>query len=323
MTLGVRKIVSDNSNIKIYAAPLEGITGHVFRNSLHTYFDHIDKYFIPFIKPNQKGNFSSREKEDIIPEHNAGMHAVPQILTNSAEDFVKTAQKLKTYGYNEVNLNLGCPSKTVINKKRGSGFLAYPDELDRFLDEIFEQADILISIKTRLGMDEPEEFSELLKIYNKYPLNELIIHPRVQKDFYKNYPRLEMFARALAECCHPVCYNGDIFTKEDYCVFKEQFPFVSHIMLGRGLLKNPALAREIITGQKLDKEALKNFHDHIYAQYRQILPGDKTVLFKMKELWSYLAPVFTDYKKHAKKIKKAERLYVYEEAVEALFKEEI
>lgn len=308
--------------MKLYQAPLEGITGHVFRRALSGCFGSVDKYFIPFIKPNQRGHLSSRERQDVLPENNGGMEAVPQILTSSAEDFIRTAYKLQKYGYREMNLNLGCPSKTVITKGRGSGFLAFPEQLDHFLEEIFEKTNAEISIKTRIGKDSPEEFDRLLEIFNQYPVKELIIHPRIQLDFYKNTPNWEAFRKACEVSKNPLCYNGDIFSAEDYRQFTDAFPEVEKVMLGRGLLKNPGLAREIQKGIALDKETLYRFHNQLYGEYREVLPGARTILFKMKELWGYLAPVFTNYEKYAKKIKKAEKLQVYEEAVEALFTEQ-
>lgn len=308
--------------MNLYLAPLEGITGYILRKSLCKYFGSVDKYFIPFINPNQKGHLSTREKKDIAPENNPGMQAVPQILTNSVEDFVETAKKLQEFGYDEVNLNLGCPSKTVVTKKRGSGFLAYPDEVEHFLDEIFRQTEMGISVKTRIGKDSPEEFVRLLDIYNQYPMKELIIHPRVQLDYYKNHPNMEVFRYAVENSKNPLCYNGDIFSMNDYNKFREHFPKTDTIMIGRGLLMNPGFAREICTGMKTDKEALRKFHDDIYEQYQETLFGEKNVLYKMKEIWAYMAALFTDYEKYAKKIKKAERLYKYEEAVDALFAEQ-
>ena len=150
--------------MKLYLAPLEGITGWIFRSAVHECFGGFDKYFVPFIRPNQMGHFSAREKKDILPEHNEGMYTVPQILTNRPEDFIRTAYKLSEYGYQEINLNLGCPSRTVVTKGRGAGFLAEPDRLDAFLYEVFEKCGIRISVKTRLGMDDPEEFYHLLEI---------------------------------------------------------------------------------------------------------------------------------------------------------------
>ena len=171
--------------MKLYLAPLEGITNHIYRKALYECFGGFDKYFIPFIRAKQNLNFSGREKKDIDPENNQGMYAVPQILTRNAEDFLRTASQLAGLGYREINLNLGCPSKTVVTKGCGAGFLERPDELERFLDHIFANTDLKISIKTRLGMDDAEEFEDLLEIYNRFPLEELIVHPRVQKDFYK------------------------------------------------------------------------------------------------------------------------------------------
>ena len=308
--------------MRLYTAPLEGITGHVFRTALNECFGPADKYFIPFIKPNQRGHFSSREKEDILPEHNRGMYAVPQILTNSVDDFVRTAKKLQSYGYREINLNLGCPSGTVVSKGRGAGFLAFPDELDRFLDGVFAQTEAEISIKTRIGKDSPEEFGRLLEIYGKYPVKELIIHPRIQKDQYKYTPRWEVFREACQKSRIPLCYNGDLFSAEAYRRAAAAFSEVDTWMFGRGLLMNPGLCREIRQGIGLDKETLRRFHDKLYGDYQGVLPGAKTVLFKMKELWSFLAPAFTDCHKYAKRIKKAEKLPVYEAAVNDLFAEQ-
>lgn len=305
--------------MRLYLAPLEGITGWIYRSAVYKCFGGFDKYFVPFIRPNQMGHLSAREKKDILPAHNAGMWTVPQILTNQAEDFLRTAVKLKEYGYEEVNLNLGCPSKTVVTKRRGAGFLAEPERLEAFLDEIFAKSPIKISVKTRLGMEEPEEFARLLDIYSQYPMEELIIHPRVQKDFYKNTPRLEMFELALAKSKNMLCYNGDINSVSDADRLEERFPRVDCIMMGRGVLADPALGRQLKGGGRADKEELRQFHDMIYSGYCEEMSGDRTILYKMKELWFYLADIFADSKKYAKKIKKAEKCAVYEKIIEEMF----
>lgn len=308
--------------MKIYLAPLEGITGWIYRSAVYECFGGFDKYFIPFISPNQKGHFSAREKKDIAPEHNEGMYAVPQILTNNAEDFLRTAKKLRDYGYSEINLNLGCPSKTVVTKGRGAGFLGEPEKLERFLDEIFEKCEIKISVKTRLGMEEAEEFDRLLKIYDRYPMEELIIHARVQKEFYKNTPDLDAFEKAFSVSRNKVCYNGDIFSAEDLQRFRARFPEEDCIMTGRGVLRDPALGRKLKGGASAGKEELRRFHDMLYAAYCEEMSGDRTILYKMKEMWSYMAPVFTNYKKYAKKIKKCEKCIAYEQVIEDLFANE-
>ena len=308
--------------MKFYFAPMEGITGYVYRRAHAHFFHNTDKYFLPFIAANQHGSFSTRETQDVLPEHNEGMIAIPQILTNNAEDFIRTSKQLKALGYNEINLNLGCPSGTVVTKNKGSGFLSQKEALDTFLEEIFSQSLTKISIKTRIGKDNPEEFYDLIEIFNKYPMEELIIHPRIQKDYYKNKPNMKIFQEGLEASKNPVCYNGDIFTVSQYEHFIKTYPSVERVMLGRGLLANPGLIDEIQYDKPLQKERLKAFHDKLYVDYQKILSGERNVLFKMKEAWFYMIYMFSNHEKYAKKIKKAQRLSDYEQAVETLFKEQ-
>lgn len=291
--------------MKYYLAPMEGITGYIYRNSYNKYFNNIDKFFTPFITPNTSKSFKTKELRDLLPENNEGLNVVPQILTNDSEGFISTAKKLKELGYNEINLNLGCPSGTVVSKYRGSGFLAKREELDKFLDEIFKMDDMKISIKTRIGKDKPEEFYELINIYNKYPLEELIIHPRTREDFYGNKPNLEIFKDALSLSKSSVCYNGDIFTVKDYNNFIDCFPSVEKIMIGRGILANPGLLDDIKESKSLDKEKLKEFHNEIFMNYRKVFNEDKNAIYRMKELWGYMIYIFSDDKKYIKKNKKS------------------
>ena len=206
-------------------APLESVTTWVYRQAHVKVYGKLDKYFIPFLEPHEKRDFKIRELQEILPEHNEGIYAVPQILTNRSEGFIRLAKALKGWGYEEVNLNLGCPSKTVVTKGKGSGFLARPEELDRFLAEIFDalSGEVKISVKTRIGRDDPEEFPALLELFNKYPMEELIIHPRVQKDGYGNVPRMEKYELAERESRNPLCYNGDLYTREQIAAFKQTF----------------------------------------------------------------------------------------------------
>ncbi|ACD52795.1 UNVERIFIED_ORG: diguanylate cyclase [Clostridium botulinum] len=308
--------------MKYYLAPMEGITGYIYRNTYEKFFHNIDKYFTPFIVTNKSRSLKSKELRDVLPENNKGMSIVPQILTNDSEGFINTTRKLQQLGYNEVNLNLGCPAGTVVSKNRGSGFLAKREELDIFLEEIFKIDDMKISIKTRIGKDSPEEFYELIKIYNKYPLEELIIHPRTQKDFYGNKPNLDVFKDALSLSNNPVCYNGDIFTVADHNKFEETFPKVKTLMLGRGILANPGLMNEIKNNDFINKELLKDFHDEIFNKYIDLFNEEKNAMFRMKELWGYMIYIFSDNKKYAKKIRKAQKLSDYNEAVLSLFEEQ-
>lgn len=308
--------------MKLYFAPLEGLSGHIYRNAHHTFFNHIDKYFSPFISATESGSMKKRELEDLAPENNQGLVLIPQILTNQAKNFILAADKIKQMGYQEVNLNLGCPSGTVVAKNRGSGFLAKTRELDAFLYDIFAWAGTKISIKTRIGKEHPEEFYEILGIFNKYPIEELTIHPRLQRDFYKNKPNMEVFRYALQKSKNPLCYNGNINTERQYREFSVEYSGVGAVMMGRGLLTDPGLAKEIKTGVRVDKTILKAFHDAIYVEYKKKPSGDVTVLYKMKEIWFYMISMFSDHEKYAKKIKKCTRLSDYDDTVATLFREQ-
>ena len=304
-----------------YLAPLEGITGYLYRNVLEQCFGGADRYFAPFITPTRTCNFKSRELNDLLPTHNEQIHLTPQLLTNNASDFLYFTGKLREMGYEEVNLNLGCPSRTVVTKGRGAGFLAKPEALDAFLDQVFQKTQVRISIKTRIGKESPEEFEGLLEIYNRYPLTELIVHPRLQTDYYRNHPNLALFQQAVENCHHPLCYNGDLFTVQDVEQFQQRFPQVERLMLGRGVIANPALLRMLKGGKALTKEELRTFHDQIKERYREVLYGERPLLFKMKELWNYQICLFQDGERYAKRIRKANHLGDYEAAVSDLFRD--
>lgn len=307
--------------MNLYFAPMEGLTGYVYRNAHRACFGGVDKYFTPFLAPNQNRKWTAREEKDVLPEHNRELHLVPQILTNRAEDFIWAAGEMKARGYREVNLNLGCPSGTVVSKYKGAGFLARQEALDRFLDRIFEETDLEISVKTRIGMVAPEEFPELLEIFNRYPVKELTVHPRLRTDYYKNTPDWEAFAVAVKVSRAPLCYNGDLFTRERFFAFKERFPGINCAMLGRGLLANPALAGEINGLESITGARLADFHRLLYEGYRLAIPEERNMLFKMKELWTYMICMFPEADRWGKKIKKAKTAGEYEAAVSALFRE--
>ena len=312
----------------IYFAPLEGITTYPYRNLHHKYFGGVEKYFTPFLAPGPEQGMSVKEMRDVLPENNAGVPVVPQILTNRAGDFLLASKKLSEMGYREINLNLGCPSGTVTAKRKGSGFLLYPDDLDHFFDEVFSDAavrngEFLVSIKTRIGKNEVEEWPELMQVYNRYPIHELTVHPRIQKEFYKGTPHLDVFTDILKESRNPVVYNGDLFTVEKVKEFREKFPTVGTVMIGRGLIRNPALA-EMILQEETEPEAdilprIREFHDALFEHYRETMSGDRNLLFRMKDLWSYMLAEVPDSEKLAKKIRKSQHVPEYLAAVEEVF----
>ena len=308
--------------MNIYLAPMEGLTGYVYRNVQHEYFGGIDKYFTPFLSPTQHHRLSAREEKEVLPENNRGMTVVPQIMTNKAEDFIWAAGTMGERGYQEVNLNLGCPSGTVVSKKKGSGFLSMPDRLDRFLEQIFEETEIDISVKTRIGLVRTEEFEGLMEIFNRYPIHELTIHPRLRIDYYKNTPHMEIFCMGKEISRNPICYNGDLFTAGMYREFTENYPDVDAVMLGRGMIANPGLALEMRGGSPMEKSRFYAFHQDLLAAYRETIPGDRNVLFRMKEMWFYMINMFVGHERYAKKINKSQKMEEYQAAVDTLFQEQ-
>ena len=326
--------------MQLYMAPMEGITGYVFRRAYHKCFCGIDRFFAPFIMSKK---LNQREIRDILPENNEGMELIPQILTNRAEDFLDIARAIHSYGYDQVNLNLGCPSPTVTSRKRGSGFLEDVEALDHFLEEIFEKSPVPVSIKTRIGVEGEDEWETILSIYDKYPLTELIVHPRLKTDMYKpGTIHREAYALAVEKSRHTLCYNGDIRSVRDFLELREQFPKTERVMLGRGLLEKPWLAEEIsaaehkgehvgaraaaanvsVANTETKKRQLLEFHQELLEGYQDYMSGDKNTLFKMKELWAYLGKSFTNPEKYLKKIRKSQKISEYQIWVNALFREQ-
>lgn len=296
----------------LYLAPLEGITGYIYRNAYQKYFGGIDRYFTPFIVPAKGKPFRHRELADVRPEHNTGIMVIPQILTNHSEGFIKAAKALTDMGYDEININMGCPSGTVVSKGKGSGMLADPTKLDHFLEEIFAADICKISVKTRLGMKFADEFPDILDVLMKYPFTEVIIHPRTREDYYGGSVDLAMFDLAVERYGEQtesvLCYNGDITDAAGYKNIQKRYPQVDKIMIGRGIIGNPFLPQEIAE-QRCCYNAgiLLAFHDELFAGYMEAGLGVRNVMFKMKELWSFMECLFEapDQQKILKKIRKA------------------
>ncbi len=285
--------------MNLYFAPMEGITGCIYRSAHYRIFGagYVDKYFAPFIFANEKGKLSKKDKSELSPSNNRGFALVPQLLTNRASDFIDTARKLEDMGYREINLNLGCPSSAVFSGGRGAGFLSDPDELERFLYSIFDALDgeISISIKTRIGVSDPSEFDRLLDIYRKFPLSELIVHPRVRDRFYDGIPDYGAYDKAVRLCrdgAVSLCYNGNIFSVRDFNDIREKFPDTDRFMAGRGMVSDPSLCREICGGKRVSKEELSDFYNEILSGYESVFYKRSVIAGLMKELLYYISFIF-------------------------------
>lgn len=297
-------------------APMEGLTDTIYRRTHARFYGGVSKYYIPFISPTQHHVFTPKELRAIGPEYNAGIPTVPQLLAKDAEHFLWAAGELHAMGYDEVNLNIGCPSGTVTAKGKGAGMLRELNKLKTFLDEVFAKTSLSVSVKTRIGFESLEEWPAILNLLADYPFREIIVHPRTRTGFYKVGTLYPEAFRMAAERKLPLVYNGDLFTVADCTALQHEYPDMP-MMMGRGLICNPALAREASGGAPLSIPEFREFHDALYDAYRR----DRTLEqahSRMRELMTYMACCFQDSEKAAKGLRKSKPVN-YAEAVDRLF----
>lgn len=302
-----------------YLAPLEGLTTTLYRSLHHAHFAPMDKYLSPFLTPNEKDGIGRRDRREL--KESEALPLVPQLLANKAASFLAGVSCLRDLDFEEVNLNLGCPSGTVVSKGRGSGFLANPDELRRFFDLVFAQSPLPISVKTRIGLNDADEFPSLMEVFNDFPISELMIHPRLRRDMYRNTPNMQVFEGTLSSATMPICYSGDLFTPEQIRDFSARYPQVKAVLLGRGLLANPALSELARGTAPWSPHRLADFHWALYEAYKELLSGPTPVLHKMKELWYYMLGLYPDAAQLAKPLRKAKTLAEFERAAQDIFRQ--
>ena len=266
--------------MRYYFAPMEGLTDSIYRRAHHAYFPGVHSYYMPFMSPTVHRQLTPREARELPMAASVSFRAVPQLLTKVPEDFLWAAQVCMDRGHTEVNLNTGCPSGTVVSKGKGSGMLRDLTKLDAFLDAVFSRCPIPISIKTRLGLEDPEEFPALLEVFNRYPIKELTVHPRVRKDFYKEPVRPEWFRYALENSKNPLCYNGDLRTKAE----ADAYTCVDAVMIGRALVADPGMLEPGGT----TVPALEAFLNELLETYTEVFGGSRNAIFRMKENWGLL-----------------------------------
>ena len=300
-----------------YFAPMEGVTDWVYRRVHHKYFSGVERYYTPFLSPGSQHKNTAKDNREIPLADTLDFSVVPQILTKHSEDFIWLAQKCRDLGYEEVNLNLGCPSGTVTAKKKGSGMLQDPDAVDALLYEIFSQQAADISVKTRIGFHDAENFPEILQIYNRYPIKELIIHPRVRDDFYKGNLHMDVFSYAVQNSRNPICFNGNLCSKADISRFCEAFPQIQALMLGRGLIGNPGM----LTVQGTSAQKLEDFTDELLEEYTREFGSARNAMFRMKENWRYLFRLFEHPEKLHKQLRKTTDIAQYKALTHQIFRE--
>ncbi len=279
--------------MRLEFAPMEGITGRVFREAHAACFPGVDRYCLPFLSPTSVRSLTPKQLWELDPGPLGHDRLLPQILTKVPEDFLWCAGALAELGYREVNLNLGCPSGTVVGKGKGSGLLRDPVLLDRFLDEIFSRSPVAVSVKTRIGLEDPAEFDAILPVLERYPMASLTVHPRTRRALYTGPIRPEAWEAAYRTASCPLYYNGNLLTPGDVLCLSGDFPRTAGAMIGRGLLADPSLITRCRGGSR-DRAAILRFHDSICERYLETMHPNQAVLPKLKELWQYLALLFPD-----------------------------
>ena len=297
--------------MRYYFAPMEGITDSIYRRVHHKYFPGADAYYMPFLSPTVHRQLTPREARELPYADTVGFYAVPQLLTKVSDDFLWAAQQCADRGYDEVNLNLGCPSGTVVAKGKGAGMLRDLDALDKFLDEIFAGSPLSITVKTRLGLTSPEEFPAVLEVLNRYPIRELTIHPRIRKAFYKGDVEIDSFRYAYANSTNPLCYNGDILSITQAEALAEEFPNVQSVMIGRGLIGDPGM----LTPGGTTSEILEAFLDELLEEYLREFGGSRNAMFRLKENWGFLINLFDGHDKLRKRLFKTTDIGEYRQIV--------
>lgn len=308
--------------MQYYVAPMEGLTDRVWRQVHQKWFaapGAPTRYYAPFLSPPENRVLVKRKMEEVLPQNNPGFPVIPQILGKDGELAAWMIDELRKLGYAEVNLNFGCPSGTVTAKGKGSGMLRDPQKLDAFLQAVFSAVEGPISVKTRLGVDSPAEFAAILEVYNRYPISELTIHPRVMRQLYRGEADRAAFAAALPQCKMPVCYNGDLTTAAQLHDVAAQFPALSGIMVGRGIIADPALLRVALGGAPASKEELRGYLDDLYHGYTELFGSANSAISRMKAHWFYLIHRFAGSEKLEKQLKKLREPWEYEVTVNQIF----
>lgn len=311
----------------LLASPLQGFTDFRFRNAFHQYFGGIDTFYAPYIRLDGKLVIKSSYQRDLKLENNTTLNLIPQVMTNDAEEFLFVVNYIQSLGYKELNWNLGCPYPMVTKRGMGSGLVKESDKIAYILDRVYNETEVVISMKMRMGYDHSNEILETLPVLEKYPIKNIAIHARIGKQLYKGGVDLDAFQRCIENTSHKLYYNGDITTVAKCKEMQDRFPSIDHWMIGRGLISDPFLPSMIKanTDEYPENrwERFSAFHDTIYKEYDEFLSGPTPIKMKMLGFWEFFSQSFSDPQKTYKAIKKANNPNAYQQAVSEILKKEM
>ncbi len=301
---------------KIHFAPVQGSTEDAYRRIHNKNVGGVDTYYTPFIRL-EHGGLRSKDLRDIRPEFNEGVNVVPQIIARDGAEFKTVLDAVLSFGYGRVDVNMGCPFTLQTRHGRGAGLLQSPDKVREISDIINTHADVQFSVKMRLGLESGEEWKNVLPILNDTSLVHVAVHPRVASQQYKGNVDMDGFRAFQEQSTNPVIYNGDLLTVEDIKRVESEFPGLAGIMIGRGLLARPSLAKEYEEGGEWTPQRrlalVRSMHAELLEHFRSVIPNEDQLLGKVRCFWEYMEPELG--KKAYKKIMKAGNLKNYVNAV--------
>ncbi len=306
---------------RIEMAPLQGLTGHIFRAVYLRHFVGVDHSYCPFVRL-RAGQLHARDKRELAAGLAVGDGFTPQIIAASPAEASALCELLVEQGHRRVNLNLGCPFPMETKRKKGAGLLPYPHEVEKLLDALcrFKPA-LNVSVKTRLGLEDDSEFLVLVPVFNAFPLDRIIVHPRTAKQMYGGLVAWDVFGTQTEKLTSPVIANGDMFTKKDAQDLLRAFPWIAGLMIGRGLLRDPFLPASIkgLDPPSSPKNALRRFHDELLDAYLQSGMSPHHVIDKMRTFWPYFAHGFSEPARVARRFRLVRGMDRYQDLVEWLF----
>ena len=224
-------------------APMEAVTDVVFRHVIAA-AGRPDVFFSEFVSTDgycsPKGRHSTRGRLAFTADEEP---IVAQIWGDKPDHFREMAAGLREQGYRAIDINMGCPDKSVVRNGAGSGLIRTP-ELAAEIIAATKEAGLPVSVKTRLGDIRPEEWRDWLTHLFKQDVANLTIHLRTRKEASKVEAHFELIPEivALRDKIAPqtlLTINGDIRDRTHGMELVEKYPGVDGVMIGRGIFMNP------------------------------------------------------------------------------------
>jgi tRNA-dihydrouridine synthase C len=261
-------------------APMEGVVEHHVRDIL-TRIGGLDGCVTEFIRvTDQKLPYRvfykyAQELETDSKTPNGTLVKI-QLLGSKPEPMAVNAVELVKYGAKAIDLNFGCPAKTVNSHEGGACLLRKPEQVYAIIKAVRDAVpqDIPISAKIRLGYEDRSRYLDNAHAVEAAGANELTVHARSKADGYKPPAYWRYIADIKSQLKIPVIANGEIWNLADYLRCREESQ-CDDVMLGRGLLACPDLAKQIKTylaGEAYQPLAWRSICEMLFNYYKTTTP---------------------------------------------------